>query len=210
MRAFSTALIFAIAADAAVLDRVAVVVGDDVITESEVQQELRLDEFMSSQPLDLGPAQRRDAADHLVDQQLIRHEMEISHYPAPKPAEADAMVQTLRRQRYPIEAEYRSALEKYGITEDQLKEHLLWQLTVLRFTDERFATSTSQAADRSEFGGPPQVPRSASAARQGSAERTAPATAPQPGETAVDQQMDSWLKEVRSSTHIEFKKEAFQ
>jgi hypothetical protein len=208
MRAFYLALIFVSAGGTAVLDRVAVAVGDEVITESEVQEELRLDEFMSSQPLDVGPAQRRTAADHLVDQQLIRHEMETSHYATPKVNESDAMLKTLR-ERFHSEAEYRSALQKYGITEEQIKQHLQWQLTVLRFTDERFGASIQQPADRAAPGAPPPVPQSPPAA-QNSAERIAPEAAPQPGETTVDQQMDDWLKEARRSTHIEFKKEAFQ
>jgi len=51
---------------AAVLDRVALVIDKKVITESEVIDELRLTEFLTSQPLDLGSAARRAAAEHLV------------------------------------------------------------------------------------------------------------------------------------------------
>ena len=204
-------LVVAAAAGAAVLDRVAVVVGDAVITESEVLNQLRLDEFMASRPLDLSPAQRRTAAEQLVDQQLLRHEMEISHYAVPPPDAADSMLQTLRRQRFPAEAAYRAALQKYGITEDQLKQRLLWQLTVLRFTDERFGSDTQSSADRAV---PGAVPPAAGRSSQGkpaapqSADRLNPS--PAPGETPVDRQLDSWLKEARRSTHIELKKEAFQ
>lgn len=214
MRTCYLALIFVFSAGAAVLDRVAVVVGDDVITESEVQEELRLDEFMSAQPLDLSPAQQRVAADRLVDQQLLRHELQIAHYPAPQPAEADAMLRTFRRQRFPNQADYQSALQKYGITEEQIKQHLLWQLTVLRFTDERFGANSPRSASRTAAGFPP--PQTSSAGHpaasqpQDSADRLAANTSPEPGETSVEQQMDAWLKEARSSTHIEFKKEAFQ
>src|SRR5450432_3413792 len=56
-----------LAAAAGVVDRVAVVVGDTVITESEVLDELRLTEFLNSQPPDTRPEQRRAAAERLVD-----------------------------------------------------------------------------------------------------------------------------------------------
>lgn len=204
-------IVVAAAAGAAVLDRVAVVVGDDVITESEVQNELRLDEFMASQPLDLSPARRRTAAEQLADQQLIRHEMEISHYAAPPPSSADNMLQTFRREHFPSDAAYRAALQKYGITGDELKQHLLWQLTVLRFTDERFGSGAQSSADRAAPTAPPPAAGRTAQTKPGapqSADRLNPR--PAPGETPVDQQLDSWLKEARGSTHVEFKKEAFQ
>ncbi len=77
-------------------------------------------------------------------------------------------------------------MRKYGIAEEQLKQHLLWQLTAIRFTDSRFG---SVEADGSE-----------------SADRAAPG-APA---TSVDRQMDVWLKQARADTKITFKQEAFQ
>src|SRR5579864_705788 len=66
MRIIPLQLVFVLLSSAAVLDRVAVVVGATVITESEVDEELRLEQFMASEPMDLGPQQRRAAADRLV------------------------------------------------------------------------------------------------------------------------------------------------
>src|SRR4051794_35389941 len=48
---------------AAVIDRVAVVVGNTVITETEVLQEARLEAFLNQAPLDLSAQQRRTAAE---------------------------------------------------------------------------------------------------------------------------------------------------
>ena len=206
-RSFLT-IFLALAAGAAVLDRVAVVIGNDVITESEVEQELRLDEFMSSQAPDLSPGQRRACAGRMVDQQLIRHEMEISRYAGPKATEADSMLQTLRGQRFhDNQAEYQAALRKYGITEDEVKQYLLWQLTVLRFTDQRFGSNT-QSAD----GAAPEDPTATQPGQTGptAGQDSADRLAPQAQQNPVDQQMDAWLQQARSSTRIEFKMEAFQ
>src|SRR5450432_949042 len=141
-----------LAAAAGVVDRVAVVVGDTVITESEVLDEMRLTEFLNSQPPDASPEQRRAAAERLVDQQLIRKEMEIGHYPEPSAAEAETILQNFRQQHFPTAEAFRTALEKYGIAEGQLKRHLLWQMTAMRFTDVRFrpgvAGSQEQTANR--------------------------------------------------------------
>lgn len=188
-------LAIVMSARAAVLDRVAVVVGNDVITESEVAEEVRVTELLNRQPLDLGPEQRRAAAERLVDQQLIRKEMQIGVYQPPSESEVDAVLRNFRQEHFGSVAQYRAALPKYGITEEQLKEHLSWQLAAVRFTESRFQPITPAANA--------QNPDRASADRQsGAADAAAGST--------VDQQMEAWLKDARSQTRIDFKKEAFQ
>ena len=91
------------AAQTGVIDRVAVVVGNQVITASEVELEVRLTEFLNGAPLDLGPAARKAAAERLVDQQLIRNEMQAAGYAAPAAAVPAS---------FPPEK-----LEKYGVTQ---------------------------------------------------------------------------------------------
>jgi hypothetical protein len=173
----SAALLFA----AAVVDRVAVVVGNTVITESEVVQELRLTDFMNSQPLDVSAAARRSAADRLVDQELLRQEMKAGNFAEPPAEDVQKTYQQFRRDHYPNDADFRAALERYGITEDELKQHLAWQLALIRFTDLRFQTGVAPPSD-------------------GSANR----------EESIEQQMDAWLKDARSQTRVQFKQEAFQ
>jgi parvulin-like peptidyl-prolyl isomerase len=177
---FSAALL-----SAAVVDRIAVVVDKNVITESEVLLELRLAAFMNGDPLQFGPEQRRDAAERLVDQYLIRKEMVTGGYNTPTDTDVETLLRTVRQQHYPAETDYRAALERYGITEEELKKYVRWQVEALRFTEARFQTnlpdpqsSDSQGANRSE--------------------------------NNIDQQMEAWLKEARSQVRIQFKKEAFQ
>jgi hypothetical protein len=184
MRAVFAGIILSALALGAVADRVAVVVDNNVITESEVLDEVRLTEFQNGQPLDLNPKERRAAAERLVDQQLIRHEMEIAQFPQPAPSEAEALVNAFR-QRFPAAEAFRAALERHGITEQQLAQHLLWQLAVIRFTDLRFRSLGLSAGNASS---------------SVSAET----------EASVDQQMENWLQQERSQTRIQFKKEAFE
>jgi parvulin-like peptidyl-prolyl isomerase len=169
---------------AAVVDRVAVVVANTVITESEVLQEARIEAFLYQAPLDLGPTARRAAAERLVDQQLIRNEMRIGAYPQPTGAEIDDMLRNLKQERGLTDARYRAALDRYGITEDDLRRHLAWQLAAIRFTDVRFSAgipNDAQSANRSDGGA-----------------------------SAVDQQLDAWLKQTRAATKVQFKPGAFQ
>jgi hypothetical protein len=184
-----------VSAHAAVLDRIAMVVGNQVFTESEVQDEVRLTQFLNQQPLDLGPEQRRAAAERLVDQQLIRNEMQIGGYAQPSPSEAEAMLRNFRQEHYRSIAQFRAALEKYGIAEEQLKQHLLWQLAAVRFTDVRFR---------------PVVPAPTSPASAIHSADRLRAGADAPAGDSVDQQMETWLKTARTQIRIDFKKEAFQ
>ena len=177
---FSAALL-----SAAVVDRIAVVIDKNVITESEVLIELRLTAFMNGDPLQFGPEQRREAAERLVDQYLIRKEMVMGGYNTPTDADVETLLRTVRQQHYPTESEYRAALDRYGISEDELKKYVRWQVEALRFTEARFQTN---------------LPDSQSSDTQG-ANRS---------ESNIDQQMDAWLKDARSQARIQFKKEAFQ
>jgi hypothetical protein len=178
-------------APAGVIDRIAVIVGNTVITESEVLREVRLTAFLNRQPVDLGPKHRRAAAERLVDQQLIRNEMADGTFLLPQDGEADRMLAELRKRYWPSEARYRAALREYGITEAELRQHLLWELAALRFTDQRF----------------PPLP-AAPAESEPSANRVMPG-APMPG-SETDRRLDQWLKETRANTRIVFQAGAFQ
>jgi hypothetical protein len=184
--------LLASSAAAAVVDRIAVVVADSVLTETEVLEEVRIVQFLNGDPLETGPAAKRAAAERLVDQQLIRGEMSVGSYPEPEPSQAEEMLKRLKDTRFRSEAEYRAALEHYGIAEEQVKRHLLWQLAVIRFTDLRFRAGLP----------PPPVPGSSGEASRSTGNGTLAAT--------VDERLDKWLKETRARTRIVLKEEAFE
>jgi hypothetical protein len=172
-----------------VVDRLALVVGKTAFTQSEVDSEARLTALESGKPLDLSTAQRKQAAERLVDQQLLRDEMHVTGFQALSTSDADALLRKFRQQHFASEALYSAALARYGVTEDELKQHLLWEVEVIRFTDQRFkpiaAATDNQSANRTESGA-------------------------QPAEGSIDQQMEVWLKQQRADTHIVFVPEAFQ
>jgi hypothetical protein len=172
-------------APGAVVDRIAVTVGNDAITESEVLEEIRVTQFLNNAPLDFSADARRAAAERLVDQYLIRHELEAGTYPQPDAAQVAAVLQDFEKAHFHSHPEFAQKLKQYGITEDDVKGHLLFQLAALRFTDLRFDAGTQNEADRTSGG----------------------STATDDG---VDARLDSWLKQLRSQTRIEFKKEAFE
>jgi hypothetical protein len=131
------AILMAAAAAGENLDRIAVTVGSHVIPESEVILALRVAAFIDGATPDLSGAQKRKAADRLVDQYLVLTDAAATHAPLPSPADVEPVLDPIKA-RYASEGEYRAALERAGITEPQLKAHLLAGLQMLRYTDLRF------------------------------------------------------------------------
>jgi hypothetical protein len=133
----SLAILMAVAAAGENLDRIAVTVGPHVIPESEIIVALRVAAFIDGTTPDLGGAQKRKAADRLVDQYLLLTDAAATHAPLPAPADVELVLAPIKT-RYTSEAEYRAALERADITEAQLRAHLLAGLQMLRYTDLRF------------------------------------------------------------------------
>src|SRR5260370_21045608 len=64
-----------------IIDRIAVSVGNRVITISDIDRETRVTAFINGVKADLTPAGKRATAERLVEQKLIQRELETSRYP---------------------------------------------------------------------------------------------------------------------------------
>ena len=120
-----------------ILDRIAVTVGKQVITEGEVVRDLRVAAFLDQKPVELDGAEKRKAADRLVDQLLIQQEIAFSRIPLTVEEDAAQMLAQVKSQ-YGSESEYQAALVRDHLTEADVVEHLLTGARALRFTDLRF------------------------------------------------------------------------
>jgi parvulin-like peptidyl-prolyl isomerase len=121
------------------MDRVAVVVGRRAVKLSDIERDLRGSQFLNRQKLDVSDAARKNVAERLVDQELIRQELQNGRYSSPTAADVDAFLDRLKRERFASsDAQFLSGLKQYGLTPEQFRDYLRWQLTVLRFIDERF------------------------------------------------------------------------
>lgn len=132
------AMICAHAGGAVVLDRIAVTVGTDVIKDSDIVRDIRVTSFLNREPLALTPESRRKAAERLIDQELIRNEAEVGRYTEATPEDIDKLLAQIRSGRFPSDDAFRSELKRYGLTEEQLRNQLRWQLNVLNFIEQRF------------------------------------------------------------------------
>jgi hypothetical protein len=211
MHAASLLLLVGMFQAAVVLDRIAVIVGKHVIKTSDIDRDLRLTEFLNRELLDLGSAAKRRAAERLIDQEIIRQEIITGQYKRPADSEADALEKDFAHDRFSdSESHLREALRKYGLSEAQLQSHFLWQLTVLRFIDERFrpgvlVTDEEVRAYYDEHLGElrRQYPQKAEfEALKDKIRETIE------GER-VNQEFDRWLQEARKRHRIEYRQEAF-
>lgn len=132
---FSLVLPSALRSD--IIDRIAITVGNQVITETQIDEEIRVTAFLNREKVDLSAAARKQAAGRLIEQALIRREMDLSRYPLPELSDAAETLKSIQA-KYPSETAFQNALEEYGITGDELTRRLWWQLTLLRFIDYRF------------------------------------------------------------------------
>lgn len=123
---------------AVIIDRIAIIVGNSIIKDSDIDRDLRVTEFLNGEPLDLSNAAKKKAADRLIDQVFIQREIRIGDYPAASFEEVDRQLAGLERQRFKTDAAFEQALRRYGLTELDLRTELQQKLTLLRFIDVRF------------------------------------------------------------------------
>jgi antitoxin component HigA of HigAB toxin-antitoxin module len=122
----------------AIVDRIAIIVGDKVVAESEIDLRIRLSAFQNDQKSDFTPTARKQAAKELVEQRLVEHEMDVGHYPR---ADADArrtLVTQYAKANYKGDAQAMDkALASYGLTAEDLEEDLGRQSDLLTFLNLR-------------------------------------------------------------------------
>jgi hypothetical protein len=200
-------------ARAEIIDRIAVSVGSGVITESDLDREIRVTALLNLAKPDFTPAGKRATAERMVDQRLIRRELEISRYPVPDAAEAQPALEQFQKEHFPSAAEFQRALDAYGLTEDDVKRQLLWQITFLRFIDVRFRPAVQVTVQEIEDYFDRLVKPAAQAAQPGRPVALEDFQSQIENKLAgerADQAVESWLQEVRRNTDIQYHDEVFQ
>jgi hypothetical protein len=133
-----------------IIDRIAVVIGNSIIKDSEIAQDIRVTAFLNGEVLDFNAAKRKKAANRLIDQIFIRREIRVGGYPGVTPQAADVQLNALKKERFKTAAAFEEELRRYGLTELALRTEFQWQLTVLRFIDVRFKPAVLVSDDEIE------------------------------------------------------------
>ncbi len=144
MRVLLAALIVSAASTAAaqeVIDRVAVSLDLGVITLSAIQRQVRMNAYLEGKPPEDTPEARRAAAARLVDQALVRREMDLSRYTPIPMAAVRENVDAYRKKLGLTQERFEAELAKYGFAPEDFLQELYWQATLLRFIQFRFSPS---------------------------------------------------------------------
>ncbi len=138
MRVFAAIFMLTTGLAAATIDRIAVVVNQHVVKDSDIERDIRIVSFLNRETADFSPASRKVSASRLIDQEYIRREIAAGQFAPPPHSEAEQLLENLKKNQKTAGANLSKTLAARGISEEELRQQLVWQLTVLRFIDQRF------------------------------------------------------------------------
>ena len=198
---------------AVIIDRIAVSVGNSVITTSDIDREIRVAAFQSGDKPDFSPANRKATAERLIDQKLIRRELENARYPVPPEAEILPVLEQFKKKYYKDDAAFQRALSEDGITEQDLKNELLWERALSSFIDVRFRPGVQVTDQEIQDYFNKNVLPGAQAASPGqtiSVDAYRDQIEEKLTANRVDEAVNQWLAAVRKRTEIIYHPEVFQ
>jgi parvulin-like peptidyl-prolyl isomerase len=197
---------------AVVVDRMAVIVDKQVVKTSDIDRDLRVTAFLNKEPLVLNAEARKTAAERLIDQAIIRQDIATGGYKRPTDDDTLALLKQIRQSRFGgIDTRLRAALAEYGLTEDQLREQLQWQLTVLRFIDQRFRPGVLVGDEEVRVYYDQHLAELRKEYPQNSAfETLSPKIRSMLEGERVNKDFEDWIGQARKRSRIEYREAAFQ
>lgn len=188
----------AIPAAAVIVDRVAIAIGSQVITDSEIDQRIRLTAFENGEQPDFSPGARKLAASRLIDEKLVEHEMSIGRYPGMPESRKPALLAAYEKE-HGGSAQLRRELAARGLTPKELMDDLARQQNLLTFLKLRFrpAVQVTEQEIRKYY----TDHYSASKIPLNDVRST---IEQQLTDSSADVELDAWLKSHRQGTAIEY------
>jgi hypothetical protein len=199
---------------AEVIDRVAVSIGKDVITLSEIHEQIRLTALQNGVEADFSSENVRNIAEKMVEQFLLRREIQMTRFaPEITSKQIDEQLAALRSSRYPSAEAFEQSKQKLRVSDRSLRRQMEWQLTLIPFIDTRFRSGIppSEVLVRDYYeniflpdwksknqGNPPAL----NDVREEIEEILSSQRA--------DQALDRWLGQARTQQRIIFHEEAFR
>ena len=199
--------VLALGVPAEVIDKIVAVVGKQAITASEVEQRVRLEALLNRQPLDLSVERRREALDRLTEWRLLEQEMTVGNLlDTGEQKEVAKGMKELERGKFIEDRSLQSALELYGLRQEDLSEFLREQVLFRRYWEFRFKTGLEALPEevkryyerefvpefrKTHQSDPPPLEEVSSQIAEILVERRAM------------ELLDDWLKEMRAVTRVE-------
>jgi hypothetical protein len=200
-----SALAIACLAHADIIDRIAVSFDHQVITQSELLEEIRVVALLNGVKPDYSAENKRKTAERLIDQRLLRREMEFTRQPIdPPPADEELLKSVPDLER---------ALQEYGVNRETLVSALRKQWITLRFIDQRFGPEVDVSElqlmsyidniclpERRKRAGKPQL----------TAEEVRGSCEEELRSQFVEQRVEDWVEDARSRLRLRFEEDAFR
>ena len=137
---FLLAVAVSLAATGEVIERVVATVNGQPILQSDWDEEFRYEAFMNRKPLEsLTVQDRKQALDRVIDQELLRQQIKGSEFEEASAQEPRDRIAELRKQFPEVkdDAGWKTKLEQYGMTEQDLTRHIALQLQLTRLITAR-------------------------------------------------------------------------
>ena len=190
-----------------VLDRIVADVNGTVILQSDWDDELNYECFMSNRSIqDLTQADRNAILSRLIDQELLRGQMRGSDFKPATSDDIDKQVEGLKEDfsRNHAGRSWNSALLSYGLSEAQVKNHITLELNQLRLIDARLRPSVQiNPADVENYYREQLLPKSSSA-HPVTLQDAAPKIREILTQQKIDELLASWLETLRSQAQIHY------
>jgi hypothetical protein len=190
-----------------VLDRIVATVNNHIILQSEWQDAVRYEAFDSGRALDqVSSADRKAALDHLIDQELLREQMRSSGFPHASGEEVQKTIQEIRKRYATAESEagWQTELQRYGLTESELKKRVTLQVDLMGLVDSRLRPNViiDSKSIESYYNQEllPQLRRSG--AQQVPLAEVTPKIKELLTQQKMNQMLVAWLQDLRSGSRI--------
>ena len=188
-----------------VLDRLVATVNGHALLESDWDDEVRYEGFMSGRPVDeVTPQDRKAALDRLIDQELLREQMRSSDFKPVSSAEIEAQLDALKAEyaRNHESSPWSSALASYGLSEAVVKDHIAVELNQLRLVDTHLRPLVQIDAAEIETYYKEQIVPKFPAGQAPRFEDTRRKIRELLVQQQIDQQLTSWLETLRAQARI--------
>jgi hypothetical protein len=130
------------------IDRVVAVVGQQAITASEVDQQLRLEALFNRERLQIAADQRGQALQRLIAIRLIQAEAAMAGFLRTSEEEVQRRLEQSKQELYIDGLPFAKALEVYGLREQDVLDFWRQVIGYERFKDFRFRTGLEVSAEQ--------------------------------------------------------------
>jgi len=190
-----------------IIDRIVATVNGHIILQSEWDDALNYEAFSNGRLLDeLTPDDRKAALDRLIDQELLREQMRSVDFQHAPQEEVTKRLLEIRKQYAGTETEqgWRAALQRYGLTESQLRQNIVATLDIMRLVDSRLRPTVNIDSKSIEsYYNHELLPQLRGAgAKEPSLAEVSPKIKELLTQQKMNQLLTAWLQNLRSGSQI--------